>query len=53
MKVTDAICRIGRISVILNILEVGNKNDIDESVIEDIANLLSEYKDELSNKIVK
>lgn len=51
MKVSEVIDRVKRIEVIVDRLD--NANKIDEVSIEDIIDLLDEYKDELLNKVVK
>lgn len=51
MKVSEVIDRVKRIEVIVDRLD--NANKIDEASIDDIIDLLDEYKDELLNKVVK
>lgn len=51
MKVSEVIDRIKRINVIVDRLD--NVNKIDEASIEDIIDLLDEYRDELLNKVIK
>lgn len=52
MKVSEVIDRVKRIEVIMDTID--NKNWIDSSTtVEDIFDLLGEYKDELLNKVVK
>lgn len=51
MKVSEVIDRVKRIEVITDRLD--NVNKIDEASIEDIIDLLDEYRDELLNKVVK
>lgn len=51
MKVSEVIDRIGRIHTITDKLD--NMNKVDEVVVEDIIDLLHEYRDELLNKVVK
>ena len=51
MKVSEVIDRVKRIVVFVDNLD--NANKIDEASIDDIIDLLDEYKDELLNKVVK
>lgn len=52
MKVSEVIDRVKRIEVIMDTID--SKNRIDScTTVEDIFDLLGEYKDELLNKVVK
>ena len=51
MKVSEVIDHVKRIEVIVDNLD--NVTKIDEATVEDIIDLLDEYKDELLNKVVK
>lgn len=52
MKVSEVIDRVKRIEVIMDTID--NNDTIDSgTIIQDIFDLLDEYKDELLNKVVK
>lgn len=53
MKVSEVIDRVKRIEVIVDVFDVEDLKHIHQNVIDDIVELLDEYKDELLNKVVK
>lgn len=53
MKVSEVINRIERIQVVVDVFEIEDMKRIDPNIIEDVVDLLTEYKDELLNKVVK